>query len=148
MLNTLPSRQRGLNWFSLTYSLTPLTLGVAILASAAMSVEARPVFVQPPLPTTQIIGSPIPSPVPVVPGTTIPYSLSPYNNYYRDYNPVITPGRGVIRNSTLINPTIINSRISDSVLIDPVIINSPRFSRGVFRRSPVYNPPGIRIRID
>ncbi|HEY9632983.1 MAG TPA: hypothetical protein V6D14_06240 [Coleofasciculaceae cyanobacterium] len=143
MLKRVPSRQRALNWFRLTSTLTPLSLGVAFLATAQMSVEARPVFIQSPPPTTQIIGSPIPSPVPVVPGTTTPYSLS-----NPSYNSVITPGRSVIRNSTLINPTIINSRVSDSVLIDPVIINSQRSPLGTYRRGPfIYNQPSVRIRI-
>jgi len=146
MLKT--SLSRRLNCFKLTNALTPLTLGVTLVASAGISVEARPiVVVQPPLPTTQIIGSPIPSPVPVVPGTTMPYSLSPY--HYSDYNTVlITPGTQVIQNSTLINPRIINSRISDSVLINPVIINSPRYPLAPIRGSSfTYSSPGIRIRI-
>jgi hypothetical protein len=141
MLKTSPSRQRGFNWFSITYALPPLTLGVALLTSAGMPAEAIPVVVQSLPPTTQIYGSPIPSPVPVIPGTSNPYSLSPYD--YSDYNSVIRPGRGVIRNSTLINPTVINSRIVDSVLVDPVIINSPRYPLGTFGRSRViYNSPG------
>lgn len=138
----------------LTNLLTPLSVGVVVVASAGISAEARPVvIVQPPLPTTQIIGSPIPSPVPLVPGTTTPYSLSPYNygnyNYNSNYNTgFITPGRQVIQNSTLINPTIINSRISDSVLVDPVIINSRRYPiyQGGGSRF-IYSSPGVRIRI-
>ncbi len=141
MLKTSLSRQ-------LTNLLTPLSVGVALVASMGISVEARPVvIVQPPLPTTHIIGSPIPSPVPLVPGTTTPYSLSPYN--YSNYNTVVvTPRRQVIQNSTLINPTIINSRISDSVLVDPVIINSQRYPiyQGGGSRF-IYSSPGVRIRI-
>ena len=167
MLSTRPSRQPCLNWFGVTQVLTPLTLGVVLLTSVEMPAEAQPVFIQPPAPTTQVIGSPIPSPVPVVPGTTYPYSLSPYNSTYQNpnsvYNPydysyynqgIVTPGRQVIRNSTLINPTVINSRITDSVLVDPVIINSPGFPRRGFRQPPaIYNPPyfynqrGIRVHI-
>jgi hypothetical protein len=155
MLKTSLSQQPSLNWFRLTNTLTPLALGVALVTLAGLSVEARPiVVVQPPMPTTQIIGSPIPSPVPLVPGTTMPYSLSPYN--YSNYNQVIvTPGRRVIQNSTLINPTIINSRISDSVLIDPVIINSQRYpfapygygGYGYGGSRLIYNSPGFGIRI-
>lgn len=175
MLFTLPSRQLSLNWFRVTKVVTPLTLGVILLTSVGRKAEAQPLIIQPPAPTTQIIGSPIPSPVPVVPGTTYPYSLSPYsqgnfNNYnygysyygsdynyggyYGGYNRVITPGRAVIRNSTLINPTVINSRISDSVLVDPVIVNPSRFPRRVYSQPPIiynppviYNSPGLSIQI-
>ncbi|MGC1394470.1 MAG: hypothetical protein WA828_09350 [Coleofasciculaceae cyanobacterium] len=155
-------------------------IGVSLIASAA-SVEARPIVIinQPPLPTTQIIGSPIPSPVPLVPGTTMPYSLSPYNNSYRDYNTVIVPGSNIINNSpynnyrdyntvivpgrsiinnSMLNPRIINPRISDSVLINPVIINSPRYPVVPYRDSRfiysspynsgfIYTSPGIQIRL-
>jgi hypothetical protein len=165
MLSTLPSRQLNFNGFRVTKVVTPLALGVILLTSVGRKAEARPVIIQPPAPTTQIIGSPIPSPVPVVPGTTYPYSFSPYSNgnfnnhnynnggysyydnypgYYGGYNRVITPGRAVIQNSMLINPTVINSRVYDSVLVDPVILNSPGFPRRVYSQPPViYNPPSI-----
>ena len=161
MLSQRPSRQPCFNWFGMTKALIPLTVGVALLTSAEMPAEAQ-VVMQQLSPTTQVIGSPIPSPVPVVPGTSYPYSLSPYNSnsYYNpygyyDYNQTfMTPRRQVIRNSTLINPTVINSRITDSVLVDPVIVNSPGYPRRGFRQPPViynppyyYNQPGIRIRI-
>jgi hypothetical protein len=141
MLKTVPSQQRSLNWFRLTNTLTPLTLGVALLTATGLSVEARPVFVQPASCSTSIIGSPIPSPVPMNPVTGQPCAFSPYS-------PVITPGRGVIRNSTLINPTVINSRVSNSVLVNPVIINSPRSPYGIVRPPVIYNQPGVRIRIN
>ncbi|HEY9608688.1 MAG TPA: hypothetical protein V6C93_04950 [Allocoleopsis sp.] len=169
MLSTLPSRQSCLNRFGVTKTLTPLTLGIVLLTSIGMPAQAQFGGFPAQSPTTQVIGSPIPSPVPVVPGTMNPYSLSPYNSNtyynpnnsyynpynYNGYNPGgITSGRGVIRNSTLINPTVINSRITDSVLVDPVIIDSPGFSRRVFRQPPViynppylYNQPGIRVHI-
>jgi hypothetical protein len=165
MLSKCPSRQPYFNWFGMTKALTPLTVGVVLLTSAGLPAQAQ-LIMQQSSPTTHVIGSPIPSPVPVVPGTNYPYSLSPYNSTYNSdsyYNPygyydynqtIVTPGRQVIRNSTLINPTVINSRITDSVLIDPVIVNSPGYPRRVFRQPPaIYNPPyyynrpGIRIRI-
>ena len=160
MLSKLLSRQPCLNWFGMTKALTPLTLGVVLLTSVEMPAEAQ-VIMQQSSPTTQVIGSPIPSPVPMVPGTSYPSSLSPYNSIYNSnsyYNPygyydynqtIVTPGRQVIQNSTLIN-----SRITDSVLVDPVIVNSPGYPRRVFRQPPtIYNPPyyynrpGIRVRI-
>ena len=153
MLKTSPSQQLCRNWSRLTQVLTPLSLGVALLTSAQMPVAAKPVVVvQPPLPSTSIIGSPIPSPVPVNPYTGNLCAFSPYE--CRGYDTVIIPDRQVIQRSTLINPRGINSRISDSVLVDPVIINSPRYPLGTSRgssiiySSPTYRSPGgIRIRV-
>lgn len=146
MLKTSPFWQAALNRFGLINTVTPLSLGVALLTSVGMPAEAIPVVVQSAHPTTQIYGSPIPSPVPLNSVTGSPCALSPYN--CRDYNIVVPAGRGVIDNSTLINPTVINSRISDSVLVNPVIINSPRYPYGTGRPPVIYNPPpGVRIRI-
>ncbi len=159
--------QPCLDGFRVTKALTPLTLGVVLLTLMGTPADAQSLTIQSPSSTTHVYGSPIPSPVPVVPGTNYPSSLSPYNsgnynygysnynygysnyNYgYGNYPSVSRPRRTVIRNSTLINPTVINSRITDSVLVDPVIINSPGYPRGVFQQPPViYNPSGIDIRI-
>ncbi len=159
MFDTLRSKQPCLNGFKLTSTLIPLTLGVALLTSAGMPAEAIPVLVQSPPPGNYIYGSPIPTAVPVNPLTGQVYSVSPYNSpvyNYRTYDPFVTPGRGVIRNSTLINPTIINPRVSGSVLVDPVIVNSPGYpygyggyGYGTYRRSPYYynQPGGVRIRV-
>ncbi len=162
MLKTPLSQQHYLNGFKLTKALTPLTLGAALLTSASMPAEAIPVVIQSSPPSTYIYGSPIPTAVPVNPVTGQVYSGSSYNPpvyNYRSYDPVITPGGGVIRNSTLINPTVINSRVSGSVLVDPVIVNSPRYpygyggygyggyGYGTYRQSPYYNPGGVRVRI-
>lgn len=140
MLKISPSRSK------LTKVLTPLSLGVALLTLAQIPVAAGPVvIVQPPLPSTSIIGSPIPSPVPVNPYTGNFCAFSPYE--CRGYDTVIIPGRQVIRSQTLINPRVINSRVSDSVLVNPVIINSPRYPLGtsggstVFYSSPTYSSP-------
>lgn len=153
-------QQACLNRFRVTKALTPLTLGVVLLTLMGTPADAQSRIIQPPSSTTHVYGSPIPSPVPVVPGTSYPSSLSPHNfgnynygysnyNYgYGNYPSVIRPRRTVIRNSTLINPTVINSTITDSVLVDPVIINSPGYPRGVVQQPPViYNPSGINIRI-
>ncbi|WP_373526943.1 hypothetical protein [Nostoc sp.] len=65
-----------------------------------------------------IYGSPIPTPMPVDPTT----GLMPQRNNYPDYYyPQI---RQNVRNSTLINPTLINPTIRDSTLVNPVIINN------------------------
>jgi len=143
MLKLLRSQQSCLNWFRQADALTPLTLGIVLLTSVGMPVEARPVVVQvqsvvqSPSCASYIYGSPIPTPMPVNPLTGQACSS------------VSTPARGVIENSILINPTVINSTISDSVLVDPVIINSPRSSRTILTRDRViYNSPGsLRIPI-
>ncbi|MBE9126906.1 MULTISPECIES: hypothetical protein [unclassified Coleofasciculus] len=132
----------------LTSLLTPLTLGVAWMISGQMPVDARPVVIRSQSSSSYIYGSPIPAPVPVNPVTGQPSAFTPYNyDYGNDYR-VRRPIRGSIRNSTLINPTIIDSQISDSVLIDPVIIDSSRSARRRIQRSGViYTSPGIRIQI-
>ena len=124
MLSTLPSRPSYFRRFRVTKALSPLSLGIILLTSVGMPAQAQFGGFPTQSPTTQVIGSPIPSPVPVVPGSMNPYSLSPYNSnpyynpnnsYYNPYNyngynqGIITPGSGVIQNSTLINPTVINS---------------------------------------
>lgn len=159
MSNSCPSQQPCWSRFSLTQAVVPLTLGVALLTSIEMPANAIPVIINSPRPTTQIYGSPIPSPVPVVPGTSQPSLYSPYNNTYgniyrpydntyRRYDRIRTSGRGTIRNSTLINPTIIDSTITDSVLVDPTIINSSGYPRRGIRNSGIiYRSPGVRINI-
>lgn len=61
-------------------------------------------------------------------------------NYYpvREYYPGYYPRRRgtTIRNSTLINPTVIDSTIRNSTLINPTIINSPHRHRRTPSRSP------------
>jgi hypothetical protein len=144
MLKTQLSVQGCLNGFRLGKVLPPLTAGIALLALVGKPVEARPLGMASPLPSTIIYGSPIPAPVPVNPITAEPDFVFPYD--YRVNDPFRTPVRGVIQNSTLINPTVINSTIVDSVLVNPVIVNSPSFPRRVFGR--FYNPPGsLRIQI-
>ncbi len=66
-----------------------------------------------------------------------------HNSYYPpNYYPQYYPQRGqpTIRNSTLINPTVIDSHIENSTLINPVIIDSQ------YRNGPIYRPPTNRVR--
>ena len=158
MPSTRPFQQLGLHGFRVKGAIIPLTLGVVLLMAGGKKAQAQfqapAVRVIPPAPTTHIIGSPIPSAVPLVPGTNTPYSLSPYGSQ-NPYNPyssgyygspvrVITPGYRVIRNSTLVSPTLINPTITDSVLVDPVIINSPGFHRrGFGTPAVIYSPRGF-----
>ncbi len=65
-----------------------------------------------------IYGSPIPTPMPVDPAT----GLMPQRNNYPDY--YYPQVRQKVRNSTLINPILINPTIQDSTLVNPVIINN------------------------
>lgn len=138
MLKTSQSLQ-----YYIRKALAPLTLAIAWVTATGMPAKAIPVVVvQSQTCSSAVLGSPIPAPVPLNTVTGDPCSLSSNVSF-------TTPVSRVIQNSTLINPTIINSRISDSVLINPVIINSPSYSYGTFGRSTViYNSPGsARIRI-
>ncbi|CAA9264477.1 hypothetical protein AVDCRST_MAG92-2659 [uncultured Coleofasciculus sp.] len=52
----------------------------------------------------------------------------------------------------MINPTIINSRISDSVLVNPTIINSRQYPSSPYDYGYggsrfTYTSPGIKIRL-
>lgn len=152
MLNTLSPKQRCLNGFRAIGTLTPLTLGVALLTFAGMPAEARPVIVQTQTEPcgTYIIGSPIPSPVPVNPYTGHHCSAPTTTTTI-----ITTPGRGSVRGST----------ISDSVLVNPVIIAPHSPTRRVIRhqtptrvirhqtptrviRQPViHRSPGANIRV-
>jgi hypothetical protein len=150
MLTRPAFRQGCFSGFGLNPPLTSLSLGVILLTVVALPATARPrsvfqhnTFVQPVQPSLPYVyGSPIPSPVPLRQPTTQPYS-SPYGSY--DYGFSGTPTRGVIRNSTLINPTVIDSRITDSVLINPTIVNTPR--RGIQRSRIYYGSPNVQINI-
>jgi hypothetical protein len=86
-----------------------------------------------------VYGSPIPTPVPVDPNT----GLIPRNNTYS--RPVYSdPYRSRVRDSTIINPVLVNPRIKDSTIVNPVIVDEPRSEvpgGGYYRRS-----PGITIR--
>ncbi|MEH2323761.1 MAG: hypothetical protein V7K32_09335 [Nostoc sp.] len=65
-----------------------------------------------------IYGSPIPTPMLVDPGTgLIPQRTDYYNYSYPQF-------RENVRNSTLINPTLINPAIQDSTIVNPVIIDN------------------------
>ncbi|MEH2437278.1 MAG: hypothetical protein V7K25_24095 [Nostoc sp.] len=65
-----------------------------------------------------IYGSPIPTPMPVDPTT----GLIPQRTHYYNYSyPQI---RQNVRNSILINPTLINPAIRDSTIVNPVIIDN------------------------
>ncbi|WP_375480337.1 hypothetical protein [uncultured Nostoc sp.] len=65
-----------------------------------------------------IYGSPIPTPMPVDPATGL---MPQRNNFPDSYYPQV---RQNMRNSTLINPTLINPAIRDSTIVNPVIINN------------------------
>lgn len=138
MLKTSPSLPNYMK-----KALTALTLGIGWVTATGMPAKANPVVVvQQPTCSSVVMGSPIPAPVPMNTVTGEPCLFSSSSSF-------TTPVSRVILNSTLVNPTVINSRISDSVLINPVIINSPRYPYGTFGRSTViYRSPGsVRIRI-
>lgn len=65
-----------------------------------------------------IYGSPIATPMPVDPATGL---MPTRRTNYHDSYPQL---RQNVKNSTLINPTLINPTIRDSTLVNPVIINN------------------------
>ncbi len=76
-----------------------------------------------------IYGSPISTPMPVNPATGLIPSRTNYPAY--SYPRV----RQKVRNSTLINPTLVNPVIRDSTLVNPVIINNSRRHTPLRQRS-------------
>ncbi|MBD0389200.1 MAG: hypothetical protein ICV54_22540 [Nostoc sp. C3-bin3] len=112
----------------LSWLLTGMALavmGVSIAPASAQSViiiDGAYGGRQSPAVGSFIYGSPIPTPMPVDPSTGLMPQRNHYN--YRDYSyPYL---RQNVRNSTLINPTLINPAIRDSTLVNPVIINNSR----------------------
>lgn len=156
MLKTPPSQQPCLNKFRLTNALTPLAIGVALVASAGISVEARPVIViQSPIPTTRIVGSPIRRSAPVVSGTTSSYSFSSYSygNYNTgspySYGSYSTVSPSYYGSYTTVSPSYYQgypvitpgrSVIQNTTLINPTLIN-PRVSDSVLVNPVIINSP-------
>jgi hypothetical protein len=109
-----------LNW--LLAGMTLAVMDVSVTPASAQSVividGAYGVQRSSPSVGSFIYGSPIPTPMPVDPST----GLMPQHNNFRDYSyPQL---RQNVRNSTLINPTLINPAIRDSTIVNPVIINN------------------------
>jgi len=87
---------------------------------------------QPPTVGNFIYGSPIPTPIPVNPTTgLIPSRSSGY--YYSPY-------RQNLRNSTFVNPVLVNPTIRDSRLINPAIVRDS-WHRTPVRQRVIYNYP-------
>lgn len=115
----LKIKHSQLNW--LLAGMTLAVMGVSIAPASAQSVividgayGAR----RSPAVGSFIYGSPIPTPMPVDPAT----GLMPQRNNYPDY--YYPQFRQNVRNSTLINPTLINPAIRDSTIVNPVIIDN------------------------
>ncbi|WGV26235.1 hypothetical protein [Halotia branconii] len=116
-----------------------LGVGMTLATLAAMSapVAAQPVIWingasgvnNSPAVGSFIYGSPISTPMPVDPATGLMPSRTNYPVY--SYPRV----RQRVRNSTLINPTLVNPVIRDSTLVNPVIINNSRHDRPLRQRS-------------
>ncbi|HYX13849.1 MAG TPA: hypothetical protein VE944_05655 [Nostoc sp.] len=124
----LKIKHSQLNW--LLAGMTLAVVGVSIAPASAQRVividggygvrrrcEAACRQTSPPV-GSFIYGSPIPTPMPVDPAT----GLMPQRNNYPDY--YYPQFRQNVRNSTLINPTLINPAIRDSTIVNPVIIDN------------------------
>ncbi|WP_138506446.1 hypothetical protein [Nostoc sp. PA-18-2419] len=108
-----------LYWLGAGISLAAMSATIAPASAQIIIIDGGSGFRQSPAVGSFIYGSPIPTPMPVDPATGLmPQRTDYYNNY--SY-----PGvRQRVRNSTLINPTLINPAIGDSTLVNPVIINN------------------------
>ncbi len=115
----LKIKHSQLNW--LLAGMTLAVMGVTIAPASAQSViviDGGYGVRQLPAVGSFIYGSPIPTPMPVDPST----GLIPQPTHYYNYSyPQV---RQNVRNSTLINPTLINPAIRDSTIVNPVIINN------------------------
>ncbi|MEH1817924.1 MAG: hypothetical protein V7L31_02305 [Nostoc sp.] len=115
----LKIKHSQLNW--LLASMTLAVMGVTITpasAQRAIVIDGGYGVRQSPAVGSFIYGSPIPTPMPVDPAT----GLIPQRNHFRDYS--YPQFRQNVRNSTLINPTLVNPSIRDSTIVNPVIINN------------------------
>ncbi|MFN6541058.1 MAG: hypothetical protein RM021_032585 [Nostoc sp. EkiNYC01] len=107
-----------LYWLGASISLAVMSAAIAPASAQIIIIDGGSGFRQSPAVGSFIYGSPIPTPMPVDPAT----GLIPQRSNYYNYS---YPGIGQnVRNSTLINPTLINPRIRDSTLVNPVIINN------------------------
>jgi hypothetical protein len=88
---------------------------------------------QPPNVGNFIYGSPIPTPIPVNPTTGLTPSRS-HGYYYPPY-------RQHLRNSTFVNPVLVNPRIRESTLINPVIVRDSWRRTPIRRSRVIYNYP-------
>ncbi|MEH2327707.1 hypothetical protein [Nostoc sp.] len=116
----LKIKHSQLNW--LLAGMTLAVMGVSIAPACAQSVividGGYGVRQSSPSVGSFIYGSPIPTPMPVDPTTGL---MPQRTNFPDSYYPQV---RQNVRNSTLINPTLINPAIRDSTVVNPVIINN------------------------
>ncbi|MBD0302287.1 MAG: hypothetical protein ICV85_08920 [Tolypothrix sp. T3-bin4] len=115
----LKIKHSQLNW--LLAGMTLAVMGVSIAPASAQRViiiDGGYGVRQSPSVGSFIYGSPIPTPMPVDPTT----GQMLQRNHYHDYS--YPRFRQNVRNSTLINPTLINPTIRDSNVVNPVIINN------------------------
>lgn len=131
---------RLVSWNKLGLALAPITIGIAVFSAGTPA--ARADFSVTLDGGLQIrVGDSYSAryrntgiyPAQVYPNSSLGYDRGYYPGYYRGSYP--TRGRVVIRNSTLINPTVIDSTIENSTLINPTIVNSPDRIRTTNRRS-------------
>ncbi|MDZ8184279.1 MAG: hypothetical protein RMX96_05370 [Nostoc sp. ChiSLP02] len=115
----LKIKQSDLYLLGAGISLAMMSATIAPASAQVIVIDGASGFNQAPAVGSFIYGSPILTPMPVNPATGLtPQRIDYYNNY--SY-----PGvRHRVRNSTLINPTLINPTIRDSTLVNPVIINN------------------------
>ncbi|MBD0263579.1 MAG: hypothetical protein ICV78_12890 [Tolypothrix sp. Co-bin9] len=89
---------------------------------------------QPPTFGNFIYGSPIPTPIPVNPSTGL---IPSHSNYYYSHPRI----RQNVRNSTFVNPVLVNPTIRNSTLINPTIVRDSSRRSPVRRSRVIYNYP-------
>jgi hypothetical protein len=120
----LKIKHSQLYWLKASISLAVMSAAIAPASAQVIIIDGASGFRQSPPVGSFIYGSPIPTPMPVDPATgLIPQRTDDYNYSYPQV-------RHNVRDSTLINPTLINPAIQDSTIVNPVIINNS------WRRSP------------
>ena len=126
----LKIKHSQLNW--LLAGMTLAVMGISIAPASAQRAfvidDGYGVRRSSPSVGSFIYGSPIPTPMPVDPTTGL---IPQRNNFPDSYYPQVRQPdsyypqvRQNVRNSTLINPTLINPAIRDSTIVNPVIINN------------------------
>ncbi|MDZ8240422.1 MAG: hypothetical protein RMZ69_25275 [Nostoc sp. ChiQUE01a] len=116
--NMLKIKHSQLYWLGAGISLAVMSAAIAPASAEVIIIDSGSGIRRSPAVGSFIYGSPIPTPMPVDPAT----GLTPQRTDYYNYS---YPGvRHRVRNSTLINPTLVNPTIRDSTLVNPVIINN------------------------
>ena len=142
--------------FNPPQTLTSLTLGMGLLVGLTVSAEAKPLVIHRTtiIPTYSYPAPVLVNPTPVLINPTATQTHTNFKVYTPNVPTAIPNTRNVIRganidNSTLVNPTIIDSQIDDSVIINPqIVLPHRRRRRYRSRGTSIYlGGDGLQIQI-